>query len=199
MIASAISENESESMFPAFLPSPASTLKQVHDFQNAHREEAGQTTACLSEERSRDANREASLMSRPTTTTALPSDTKVLSIGLHPSAPDYSRMLDGFDNEAILTARIEAGIAALRKAGFDAVPCLIDTSPDRAEAIVRELLQKHAFGLTGIGGGVRMVPENTLLFERLVSLLTEEAPGIRLCFNASPENTVEALSRWIQT
>ncbi|MFJ9020320.1 hypothetical protein ACIRPU_10100 [Streptomyces sp. NPDC102259] len=30
------------------------------------------------------------------------------------------------------------------------------------------------------------------------NLLTEEAPGIRLCFNTSPENTVEALRRWIQ-
>lgn len=89
-------------------------------------------------------------------------------------------MLDGFDDEAILTARIEAGIAALREAGFDAVPCLIDTSPDRAEATVRELLQEHAFGLAVIGAGLRMVPENTLLFERLVNLLTEEAPGIRL-------------------
>jgi hypothetical protein len=137
-------------------------------------------------------------VSQSTTTTALPSDTKVLSIGLHPSAPDYSRMLDGFDNEAILTARIEAGIAALREAGFDAVPCLIDTSWDRAEATVRELLQEHAFGLAVIGGGIRMVPENTVLFERLVNLLTEEAPGIRLCFNTSPENTVEALKRWIQ-
>ncbi|WP_175647761.1 hypothetical protein [Streptomyces cyaneochromogenes] len=49
-----------------------------------------------------------------------------------------------------------------------------------------------------IGGGVRMLPENTLLFERLVNVLTEEAPGIRLCFNTTPEDTVEALRRWIK-
>lgn len=136
-------------------------------------------------------------MGRPTTSTPLPRDTKVLSIGLHPSALDYSRMPDGLD-EAVLTARIEAGNAALREAGFDAVPCLIDTSPDRAEATVREHLQEHAFGLAMIGGGVRMPPENTLLFERLVNVLAEAAPGIRLCFNTAPENTVETLRRWIQ-
>ncbi|WP_326595259.1 hypothetical protein [Streptomyces sp. NBC_01803] len=106
-------------------------------------------------------------------------------------------MPDGLD-EAVLTARIEAGNAALREAGFDAVPCLIDTSPDRAEATVREHLQEHAFGLAMIGGGVRMLPENTLLFERLVNVLSDAAPGIRLCFNTAPENTVEALRRWIQ-
>ncbi|MFG2555962.1 hypothetical protein ACGFWF_39425 [Streptomyces sp. NPDC048581] len=136
-------------------------------------------------------------MGRPTTSTPLPGDTKVLSIGLHPSALDYSRMPDGVD-EAVLTARIDAANAALREAGFDAVPCLIGVSPDSAEATVRERLHEHTFGLAMIGGGVRMLPENTLLFERLVNVLTEEAPGIRLCFNTSPEDTVEALRRWIR-
>src|ERR687892_266447 len=102
-------------------------------------------------------------MGRPTTSTPLPSDTKVLSIGLHPSAFDYSRMPDGLD-EAVLTARIKAANAALRESGFDAVPCLIDTSLDRAEATVREHLQEHAFGLAMIGGAIRMAPESTLLF-----------------------------------
>ncbi|WP_031486293.1 hypothetical protein [Streptomyces bicolor] len=136
-------------------------------------------------------------MGRPTTSTALPVGTKVLSIGLHPSALDYSWMPDGVD-ESVLTARIGAANAALRDAGFDAVPCLIDNSPDSAEATVREQLRQQTFGLAMIGGGVRMLPENTLLFERLVNVLTEEAPGIRLCFNTSPEDTVEALRRWIQ-
>ncbi|MBL3671328.1 hypothetical protein JL475_36595 [Streptomyces sp. M2CJ-2] len=136
-------------------------------------------------------------MGRPTTSAPLPGDTKVLSIGLHPSALDYSRMPDGVD-EAVLTARIEAANTALREAGFDAVPCLIDASPDRAAATVREQLQKHTFGLAMIGGGIRMLPENTLLFERLINILTEETPWIRLCFNTTPEDTVEALRRWIQ-
>ncbi|MEW1906588.1 MULTISPECIES: hypothetical protein [unclassified Streptomyces] len=136
-------------------------------------------------------------MGRPTAPALLPSDTKILSIGLRPSALDYSRMPDGID-EAIFTARIEAANTMLREAGFDVVPCLIDVSLDRAEATVREQLQEHAFGLAMIGGGVRMLPENTLLFERLVNLLVETAPGIRLCFNTSPENTVEVLRRWIQ-
>jgi hypothetical protein len=41
----------------------------------------------------------------------------ILSLGLHPSAIDYSRY-SGLD-EATLTARIAAGETALRKAGFD--------------------------------------------------------------------------------
>jgi hypothetical protein len=127
----------------------------------------------------------------------LPGTTKVLSVGLHPRVLDYSRMPEGVD-EAAFTARIEAVHVALREAGFDVLPCLIDTAADRAEAAVREQLRAHTFGLAMIGGGVRLLPEHTVLFERLVNLLTEEAPGIRLCFNSSPENTVEALRRWIR-
>ncbi|MFE5970158.1 hypothetical protein [Streptomyces sp. NPDC056463] len=122
---------------------------------------------------------------------------KVLSIGLHPRSLDYSALPDGID-EASLTARIAAGNAALREAGFDVVTCLVDPSPDRAEEAVRELLKGDAFGLAMIGGGVRMMPEHTLLFERLVNVLTEAVPGIRLCFNTSPETTVDALRRWIE-
>ncbi|MES5818032.1 hypothetical protein [Streptomyces sp. RG80] len=136
-------------------------------------------------------------MVRPTASTPLPGVTKVLSIGLHPRVLDYSRMPEGVD-EATFTARIEAAHAGLREAGFDVLPCLIDTSADQAEAAVRDQLRAHTFGLAMIGGGVRMLPEHTVLFERLVNLLTEEAPGIRLCFNSSPENTVDALRRWIQ-
>ncbi|MFF9913328.1 hypothetical protein [Streptomyces sp. NPDC013457] len=123
--------------------------------------------------------------------------TRVLSIGLHPRSLDYSSLPDGID-EASLTARIAAGNAALREAGFDVVTCLVDPSPDSAEDAVRELLKGDAFGLAMIGGGVRMMPEHTLLFERLVNVLTEAVPGIRLCFNTSPETTVDALRRWIE-
>ncbi|MDX2526331.1 hypothetical protein [Streptomyces europaeiscabiei] len=136
-------------------------------------------------------------MGPSTTPNPLPRDTKILSIGLHPGVLDYSRMPDGLD-EAEFTTRIAAANAALREAGFNTVSCLIDTSPDRAEATVRRYLHEHTFSLAMIGGGVRMLPENTLLFERLVNVLSEAAPGIRLCFNTAPENTVEALGRWVR-
>ncbi|MEU6877684.1 hypothetical protein [Streptomyces sp. NPDC046712] len=123
--------------------------------------------------------------------------TKVLSIGLHPRSLDYSTLPDGVD-EVSLTARIEAGNAALHEAGFDVVTCLVEPSPDGAEAAVREQLKNGSFGLAMIGGGVRMIPEHTLLFERLVNVLTEAVPGIRLCFNTSPETTIDALRRWIE-
>ena len=121
--------------------------------------------------------------------------TTILTIGLHPSAIDYTKH-PGLD-EATLAARIEQGHAALRAAGFDAVSCLIGTDLDQAEKTVRERLSEGPFGLAMIGGGVRMAPEHTLLFERLINVLVTTTPGIRFCFNTTPEATVDAIRRWI--
>ena len=120
----------------------------------------------------------------------------VLSIGLHPSAVDYSRY-PGLD-EATITARIEAGEGKLRAAGFDFVSCQIPAEPDEAELKVRDCAGSGAFDVAMIGAGVRMAPEHTLLFERLVNVLRDISPGITFCFNTTPEDTVDALRRSLQ-
>jgi hypothetical protein len=38
-----------------------------------------------------------------------------------------------------------------------------------------------------IGGGIRMIPEYTELFERIINVCNAESPGITFCFNTSPE------------
>jgi hypothetical protein len=120
----------------------------------------------------------------------------ILSLGLHPSAVDYSHY-PGLD-EATLTARIEAGEAALRAEGFDIVACQVSADPDEAEATIRERVAANRVEVVMIGAGVRMAPEHTLLFERVVNLLNELVPGIVFCFNTSPETTVDALRRWVR-
>jgi len=118
----------------------------------------------------------------------------VLSIGLHPSAVDY-RKHPGLD-EATLTVRIAAGEEALRAAGFDFVSCLLPAEPDAAEQRLRDCMTGRAFRAAMIGAGVRLAPEHTLLFERVVNVVNEMAPGVAFCFNTSPEDTINALRRW---
>jgi hypothetical protein len=126
----------------------------------------------------------------------MPATTRVLTIGLHPSALDDYRVpnLD----EAALTARIDSANRLIREAGFDAVSCSIGTSPDEVESTIRDHLASGSFGLAMIGAGVRLQPKHTLLFERIINVLHDAAPNIRLCFNTSPETTIDALRRWIQ-
>ncbi|MEV5652556.1 hypothetical protein AB0L57_30265 [Nocardia sp. NPDC052254] len=118
---------------------------------------------------------------------------RALTIGLHPKALDYSRFPDL--DEAQLTARVTAANAALRNTEFDITPCLVPAAPEEAETDIRELLAKQSFDLVMVGGAVRAVPEHTLLFERIVNLVAAAAPGIRFCFNTSPETTLDALRR----
>jgi hypothetical protein len=120
--------------------------------------------------------------------------TGILSLGLHPSALDYSRH-PGLDEEKLL-ARIAAAHAELREAGFDIVSCQLPADPDEAAKQIRECVAANPVRLVMIGAGLRMVAEHTLLFERIVNLLNELVPGIVFCFNTSPESTVDALRRW---
>lgn len=121
----------------------------------------------------------------------------VLSIGLHPNAVDYAKH-PGLD-EATLTARIEAGEGKLRAAGFDFVSCQVPADPDEAELKLRDCARSGAFDVAMIGAGLRAAPEHTLLFERLVNVLGDVSPGIVFCFNTSPEDTVDALRRGLQS
>ncbi|MFC7303894.1 hypothetical protein ACFQVC_06655 [Streptomyces monticola] len=127
-----------------------------------------------------------------------PVNKRVVAVGLDPRTLDYSKMSPEIDRETLI-ARVDAAGDAMREAGFDGVQCLVEPSPDAAEAVLRECLEKESFGLAMIGGGVRMMPEHTLLFERLVNVLTEVVPGIRFCFNTSPEDTLAAVRRWMDS
>lgn len=106
---------------------------------------------------------------------------------------DYSRLPDL--DETQLTARIGAANDALRDTEFDITPYLISASPDEAETEIRTLLANQRFDFVMIGGAVRALPGHTLLFERIINAVVEAAPGIRFCFNTSPETTLDALRR----
>jgi hypothetical protein len=75
------------------------------------------------------------------------------------------------------------------------VPCTVPADPGEAEENVRECVAANPIRVAMIGAGLRVAPEHTLLFERLVNLLIQLVPGITFCFNTSPETTIDALRR----
>ncbi|WP_280421768.1 hypothetical protein [Nocardia carnea] len=78
---------------------------------------------------------------------------------------------------------------------FDVTPCMVRASPAEAETEIRDLLANQSFDLVMVGGAVRAFPEHTLLFERIINVIVDAAPGIRFCFNTSPETSLDALRR----
>lgn len=47
------------------------------------------------------------------------------------------------------------------------------------------------------GAGIRTIPAHFLLFEQILNLVHEHAPGARLCFNTTPATTRDAVLRWV--
>ena len=122
----------------------------------------------------------------------------VLVIGIEPtlidfSSPEYAAF--GLD-AAKVTAGLKAAGESLTQQGYEADFCMTDFG-ETAEATVRQQLEKKRYDCIVIGAGVRAVPSNLLLFEKLINVLHANAPQAKICFNTKPTDTVEAVQRWM--
>ena len=122
----------------------------------------------------------------------------VLIIGLDPTLidftdPDYAAT--GMDTTKIL-AGIKSSEQELNRLRYSAHSCLIDFG-ETAEAVVESQLKERRFDCVLIGAGIRTIPSNFILFEKLINVVHEHAPQAKLCFNTKPSDTVEAVQRWL--
>ncbi|MEU0970591.1 hypothetical protein ABZ357_36200 [Streptomyces sp. NPDC005917] len=122
----------------------------------------------------------------------------MLNVGLDPAlvddAPSSRAAFPEVDAEAVRSG-MAAGRARLEEIGFTVDVCLLDYGRT-AEAVYRAALAAKDYDIVLIGAGVRLDPELTPLFEVLVNITHELAPGAKLCFNVSPSTIAEAVQRW---
>nr|WTB07298.1 hypothetical protein OG546_25610 [Streptomyces antimycoticus] len=122
----------------------------------------------------------------------------MLTVGLDPAlvddAPSSRAAFPELDAEAV-RAGVAAERARLAELGITVDVCLLDYGRT-AEAVYRAALSRKDYDIVMIGAGVRLDPVLTPLFEALVGITHELAPGAKLCFNVSPSTTVEAVQRW---
>ena len=125
-------------------------------------------------------------------------DTKsVLVIGLDPTLIDFSQ--PGYPpgmNATKVFAGLQACEDELTGLGYNVQMCFTDFG-ETAESVVQGQLGQKRFDCVLIGAGVRAVPSNFLLFEKLVNVVHEHAPHARLCFNTVPSDTAAAVQRWL--
>ena len=123
----------------------------------------------------------------------------VLFIGIEPTKLDFSSP-DFADKPGLTAEKISAGLEAdirnLTELGYDAKLCLIDLG-ETAESQVRQDLQAKKYDCVVIGAGIRALPSNFMLFEKLINVVHEHAPQARICFNAQAGDTAEAVQRWV--
>jgi hypothetical protein len=129
------------------------------------------------------------------------SRTRVMILGLEPSLIDFSQPAyanyPGLDAQKV-RAGLEADEAELNGLGYDAELCLTDFG-ETAEAVVRGRLEEKTFDCVMFGAGVRLIAENTPLFEKLINVVHAHAPRAKLCFNTRPTDTADAVRRCLPT
>ena len=116
----------------------------------------------------------------------------VLLVGLDPALIDFSQ--PGYP-PGMSAAKVMAGLKScdeeLTRLGYRVQMCLTDFG-ETAEAVVQSQLQQKRFDCVMIGAGVRTIPSNFILFEKLINVVHEHAPQARLCFNTLPSDTAAA-------
>ena len=118
-------------------------------------------------------------------------------VGLDPTLIDFSQpgYAPGMNTMKVL-AGIKSSEEELTHLGYSVQTCLTDFG-ETAEAVVQSQLKQKRFDCILIGAGVRTVPSNFILFEKLINVVHEHAPQSKLCFNQLPSDTAEAVKRWL--
>ena len=122
----------------------------------------------------------------------------VMVIGLEPtlidfSGPDFADT--GMDAKKVL-AGLKSSEDELTRLGYSVQMCLTDFG-ETAEAVVQSQLNQKQLDCILIGAGIRTIPSNFILFEKLINVVHEHAPQAKLCFNTKPSDTAEAVQRWL--
>jgi hypothetical protein len=117
---------------------------------------------------------------------AVTDEKSVLVIGLEPTLIDFSQ--PGYADTGMDATKVLAGLKSsedeLTRLGYRVQMCLTDFG-ETAEAVVQSQLKQKRFDCILIAAGIRTIPSNFMLFERLINVVHEHAPQAKLCFNLS--------------
>ena len=121
----------------------------------------------------------------------------VLFIGEDPNTVDFSdpALPSGLD-----TGKVEKGIAFAMKQMADRKwrADLVLVRPDAsAGPVIERQLTSNRYDCVVIGAGIRLPPKRLQLFEQILNVIHRAAPGAAIAFNTSPEDTAEAVARWL--
>jgi hypothetical protein len=113
---------------------------------------------------------------------------RILSVGLDPMRIDFSdpgaHTVAGVDAERVIRG-LHANKALLSGLGFDFDICLLDYG-DTAEPMLRRTLTETTYDCILVGAGIRLIPDNTALFETLMNVIHRTAPDATLVSTPIP-------------
>jgi hypothetical protein len=122
---------------------------------------------------------------------------KVLFLGIDPKLIDTNlAATTGWDANRVKAVAQEAN-NRLTELGYEIQTCFVDLG-ETAERVVSDTLSQKKFDCIMVGAGVRMLPQHTVLFEKIINAIHQKAPpSSKICFNTDPSDTVDAVLRWV--
>jgi hypothetical protein len=122
---------------------------------------------------------------------------KVLFLGIDPKLIDTNlASTTGWDANRVKAVAQEAN-KRLTELGYEIQTCFVDLG-ETAERVVSDTLSQKKFDCIMVGAGVRMLPQHTVLFEKIINAIHQKAPpSSKICFNTDPSDTVDAVLRWV--
>lgn len=122
---------------------------------------------------------------------------KVLLIGIDSKLIDPNlSTATGWDANRVRAAAQDAN-KRLVELGYELQSCLLDPR-GTDESVVSDTLSREKFDCIMVGASVRVLSQNTSLFEKIMNTIHQKAPpSSKICFNTNPADTVEAILRWV--
>jgi len=114
---------------------------------------------------------------------------RLIAFGLDPDYVDYN--IHKTLTKEIIVQQIDLATQKLTQLGYDIQSVYV--KPNDAEQIVKENLEKYKYDCVLLGAGLR--GGNPVLFENIINHFHKLQPEAKLCFNASPYDTVETFER----
>ena len=122
---------------------------------------------------------------------------KVLFLGVDPKLIDVNlATTTGWGANQVKAVAQEAN-NKLTELGYEVQNCLVDLG-ETAESVVSDMLSRENFECIMIGAGIRILPQHTVLFEKIINAVHQKAPpSSKICFNTNPGDSAEAVLRWV--
>ena len=114
---------------------------------------------------------------------------RVLLLGLDPA------LVPGFDPAPVQMA-IKMGQQRFDAEGISVDTCLVAPDESARPVIIEQLAGKN-YEVVMIGGGIRKADELLEMFEWVLNLVIEHAPGAKIAFNRNPLDSADAAKRWL--
>ena len=124
--------------------------------------------------------------------------TRVLYVGQDPKTVDFSdpALPPGTTADKIQSG-IELAAKQINSRGWQGDLCMI-TPDDAGIAMLRDKLAATTYDCVVIGGGLRLPPKSLGLFEKALNTIHHGAPLASIALNTKPEDTADAVARWIR-